>query len=112
MGTETLKYLDQREIDLAILKIKPLETTISTPVPQGTFIFRANLGRRQIRHKNKKLRKFAKQGLDAIPIDAAVVLFVPGKSQSIVPIVIEIGPKQEHNSSEFSAAIEIQALQH
>ena len=37
MGTETLKYLDQREIDLAISKIMPLETTISTPVPQNLY---------------------------------------------------------------------------
>ena len=62
--------------------------------------------------RTRKLRKYAKNALDAIPVDAAVGQYVPGNGQTLVPIGRDIEPQQARTSRQNSTALEIQVSQH
>ena len=62
--------------------------------------------------RTKKLRKYAKNTLNAIPVDAAVTQYVPGKGQTLVPIRMDVSPPQPRATGQSFAALEIQDSQH
>ncbi len=61
--------------------------------------------------RTKKLRKYAKNALNAIPVDAAVT-HGPGKGQTLVPIRMDVSPPQPRATGQSFAALEIKDSQH